>query len=319
MPHTHTLALLTLALPLTTLSACDAPLPPAELTDGYKVFGIQADPPVARPHETVTFTLYDHHPAQVEVLYAWSVCLYSYGSSAGFECVQPELQEQVIDEDSPRLTLDLGPNGLNLKNKLPTFSEFTDLDGQAPSLARGHDIYIFVSSGLPGDALGEVKTVKRLRVIDDGQGEGAPPLAENPGLEGWTLQANTFAAPPCERAITGPLDPLTSGFLEVGRGLLDAEVAGAGEACVVEAGATLDVSLQLARPPADGLYEWLSDEGTYAAPHWTSGGGSSGRYELPNRSGPLELYFTVRDAQGGFSLGRQSLFLTPNKTTTAGR
>lgn len=305
-----------LAAPLAALLLSCDPLPPSpELTDGYKVFGIQANPPVARPNDKVTFTLYDHQPAEVGVLYAWSVCLYSYGAVTGYECVQPELQE-LSTEDSPRLTLDLGPSGLDLKRRLGTFKGVRDLNGDFPSLERGHDIYIFASSGLPGDQIGSKRTVKRLRVIDDGQPEGAPPLAENPGLEGWSIQPSTFAAPACERAPTGPLSPLTSDFLEVGRELLDAEISSSGEPCVVEAGATLDVSLLLKNPPRDGLYEWLTDEGSYASPHWTSEG-PSGRFVLPNRSGPLELYFTVRDEAGGFSMGRQSLFLIPNKTTAA--
>jgi len=307
-----------LSAPLCALS-CDAPLPPATLADGYRVLGISAAPPVARPHDKVTFTLYDHHPAGVEMLYVWSVCLYSYGAAAGFECAQPDLQELVVSEASPRLTLDLGPEGLNLKGKLPTFSTLRDVDGRAPSLERGHDIYIVVASGLPGDSRGEVRTVKRLRVIDDGQGPGAPPLGENPLLEGWTLQPSTFAAAPCARDITGPLDPRAAGFLEVGRALLDAEVSGAGEVCVVEAGATLDVSLRLAAPLKEGLYEWLSDEGSYAAPQWTTGAEGRGRFRLPNRSGPLDVYFTARDEAGGFAVGRQSLFLIPNQTTTERR
>ena len=83
----------------------------------------------------------------------------------------------------------------------------------------------------------------------------------------------------------------------------------------MEAGATLDVSLRLNASVSGGLYEWLTDEGSYAVSHWTEG--AEGRFVLPNRSGPLELYFTVRDAAGGFSMGRQSLFLIPNKTTAA--
>ena len=61
------------------------------LSQGYKVFGIRAEPPVIRPDEQVVLTAYDHHPKLSDVAYSWSVCLYSHGAANNFECLRDDL------------------------------------------------------------------------------------------------------------------------------------------------------------------------------------------------------------------------------------
>lgn len=313
------------------LAGCEAtPAEPA-MDEAYRIFGVRAEPPIARPEDLVTLTLYDAHPTQQELLYSWSVCLYSYGASTGFECVSQEFNNPIPNEDSPRLTIDLGPDGLDLRKQMSSFSELPDVNGELPSLERGHDIYISILSGLNPTKL--TRTIKRLRVIDAPPGE---PLALNPEITGWTIQSDTYGEAACERVVPSAVDPeeLEAGvgvdelinpegeLLEKGREYIKREVSGVGEPCVVRASAGLDVDLALAVSRDEPiLYEWLANEAPYASPTWAEGlpseGGVTGRYLMPNRTGSLELYFTVRDDHGGFAIGHQTLTLTPIKSTGA--
>ena len=341
MNTTHPLTRLALALStlvsLSALSACEAPIEEPSVESAYHVFGVKAEPPVARPDDKVTFTIYDRHPRQQELLYSWSACLYSYGAEVGFKCVSPEFKN-VFSEDSPRVTIDLGPEGVDLRGQLAAFEELPDVDGEPPSLERGHDIYIIVSSGFPTDPGGLKRTVKRLHVID---APGEEPLAKNPEIIGWSVSTNAMGEGPCMRTPVGPftladledntalsglIDP-DGALLEQGRAYVAREVTSLGEPCVVRAQSTLDVDLTTTagsvEPSAPHLFNWLADEAPYAAQSWVEGGlfgeASVGRYLLPNRSGALELYFTVRDNAGGFAVGYQPLTLVPNKTTASAR
>ena len=319
---------------LGALLGCDEPPLEPSVSDEYRIFGMQADPPVARPDEQITLTLYDAHPRHEELFYSWSVCLYSYGGASGFECVSPEFIHPIPNEDSPRLTIDLGPEGLDLRGQMSAFEELPDVDGALPSLSRGHDIYISVQSGFNPQQL--TKTIKRVRVID---APGEEPLAQNPLITGWRLQSDTFGVEACERQPVGAftaedleggseptsLDQLIDpdgALLEKGRAYIKREVSGLGEPCVVRAEARLDVALELEAPRSEPLlFEWLADEAPYAQPTLTeaslSDGGGLGRYLMPNSAGALELYFTVRDGAGGFAIAHQALTLIPNKTTGA--
>lgn len=301
--------------------------PPAEpsLSDAYRIFGVRAEPPIARPEDQVTVTIYDAHPTQDELLYSWSICLYSYGGATGFECVSQEFNNPIPNEDSPRLTIDLGPDGLDLRGKMNAFSELPDVDGQLPSLARGHDIYISILSGLNPTKL--TRTIKRLHVID---APGDEPLAYNPSIKGWSIQSDTYGAQACKRStykalleeenLEDPIEPIED-FLEKGRAYIKQEMSGTGEPCVVRARSKLEVDLNL-EIAQDGplLYEWLAHEASYADPTWAEGSVSDpvvGHYLLPNRTGTMELYFTVRDEHGGFAIGHQNLTLTAIKSTNS--
>jgi len=321
---------------LSLIWSCEAPPQEPSMSDAYRVLGIRAEPPVARPEDQVTFTIYDAHPTQEELLYSWSVCLYSYGGATAFKCVSEEFNNPIPNEDSPRLTIDLGPDGLDLRNQMSAFEELPDVDGVLPSLERGHDIYISVLSGFDPRKL--TRTIKRLRVVD---APGDEPLAYNPELSGWRIQSDTYGEPACERTVIGALsleedeemesaggaeatemvDP-EGELLERGRAYIKREVSGAGDPCVVRASSTLEVDLSLEVARDDVLlYEWLADEAPYADPTWAEGilseGATIGRYVMPNRVGSLELYFTVRDERGGFAIGHQRLTLTPIKSTGA--
>ena len=45
-----------------------------KLHENYQVLGIQVDPPVVRPEDTITLTAYDHHPFLNSLKYNWQIC-----------------------------------------------------------------------------------------------------------------------------------------------------------------------------------------------------------------------------------------------------
>ena len=89
------------------------------LSQGYKVFGIRAEPPVIRPDEQVVLTAYDHHPKLSDVAYSWSVCLYSHGAASNFECLRNDLFLPLREGDNKaRVVIDFSEKNYDLRARL---------------------------------------------------------------------------------------------------------------------------------------------------------------------------------------------------------
>ena len=104
---------------------CDFTLPQLEVNQldlsRYQVFGIQASSPWVRPNSKLTLTLHDFHPYLQDLTYQWKVCLVLEGSDEnGLKCINESLEIK-LDEITPRITLDLGMNGIQLKEKLDLY------------------------------------------------------------------------------------------------------------------------------------------------------------------------------------------------------
>ena len=309
------------------------------LNQRYKVFGIRAEPPIIRPDDKLILTAYDHHPKLNDVAYSWSICLYSHGAADNFECLKDDLSLPLREGDNKaRVVVDFSEQNYDLRARLRALGQDLNREGKRRSLSDGLDIYVVLQSGTSSSL---VRTVKRIKVIDQ---EGQDPLALNPSLEQWTISESEVVnrLPNCRVKPLGPESTLE--FNEVGellngtlrssvidevRGrLVEAEQEVAQEeeidpeTCVFHNQALLSVALN-----PKGTYEddWTVQEGyTY---RWyasvddqvltpiTIGGPSIGRYRanIPGRK--LELFFTIRDPHGGFTMGRQLLSLVPGIST----
>lgn len=150
--------------------------PPNLLKDAYRVLAVEVSPPEARPEDQVTLRVHDFNPTLLDEalpeqapFYVWSVCLYSMGAAMQYDCIDPML-ERYFSTEGPELTLDLGPQGLNVRVLLAMLSqaipkEVTEEFGiKPPSLEEGFDIFVRIYSGLEDQPRKE--TVKRVRISE---------------------------------------------------------------------------------------------------------------------------------------------------------
>ena len=108
------------------IGGCDSTTPYLEGSNldlsRYQVFGIQASSPQGRPDQTFTLTLHDFHPYLDDLTYQWKVCLALDGtSSEGLTCLDQFLEIK-LDEITPRITLDLSPQGIDLRQRVEQFT-----------------------------------------------------------------------------------------------------------------------------------------------------------------------------------------------------
>ena len=315
------------------VNGCGDPIPETiNLTEGYHMLGIRADPPIARPDDVITVTAYDHHPSLKDLAYNWSICLYSHGASSNYECISEEVLLPLRGEVTPRVRIDLSERGIDLRTRLRLAQELNTY-GERRSLVEGLDIFIILSSGDPSQRL--TRTIKRVRVVDV---VGDEPLGENPKLEGWRIEERGVAnlRDPCVMAPPGAESSLK--FDELGmvlegreRSSIIEEVSGEPvvphsdpnqPACVMHADATLDAILNLNGPFVDNwdtensyTYRWYVTGGHSSVESVTLGGEGYGRYQLLSKRYRAELIFTVQDPEGGFTVGRQKLHLVPGIPT----
>ena len=170
----HLIIAITLLLSL----GCGDKLPPEWEISRYQVLGVVANPPEVDPDGTVELTITDFDPAGEAVTYHWSVCLFSFGSLTNFKCIEEQL-EQVIEGDGPTVTLDFGPEGLNLRALYGIVGPIPDAAGEPQTLEDGFDVYVHVVSGTASGP--ERSTFKRVRIRDGDQ------LNTNPVARGFTI------------------------------------------------------------------------------------------------------------------------------------
>jgi hypothetical protein len=319
----------TIITALLTLSCGELVEADMSLEEGYQVFGIRVDPPVARPDDQVVMTVYDHHPRLQNFEYSWSLCLYSHGAPSYFKCLN-ELSLPESDK-TPRIVVDLSERGIDLRKRLRALGQSLNTNGERRSLDEGLDIFIILNSGLPNKRF--IQTVKRIRVID---APGESPLAENPKLKEWTVTESGVAnlLPSCTVKPATPLNTLRyneageviSGTLResvlgeiTGQTSLETmeELEGGGaEPCTFHNQSLLDLTAEV---KGDYERDWSVNEGyTYrwyisdeqkALTPITGGGLGIAQFNLGANLRSVELYFTVRDPHGGFAAGRQDLQL----------
>jgi hypothetical protein len=304
------------------------------LNEGYRVFGLRVEPPVARPDDKVIVTAYDHHPKLENLAYSWSLCLYSHGASSNYECLSEELLLPLYTGLIPRIILDFSEKGINLRTRLKALGQALDVNGKRRNIEDGLDLFIILKSGDPREGL--VRSVKRLRIVDL---PGDEPLASNPRLQTWTTTESgvTNQLPTYEMRVLGPetsieyndAGELLNGTLRSsviteinGQVVVDDEATEEASDCVLHTNSLIDVNLKVTGSydndwsTTEGYtYRWyISDDQKVLTPI-SVGGIGKGRFEVIGQNREVDLFFSVRDPQGGFTMGRQLVKLVPGIST----
>lgn len=162
MLHPH--ALFCLCAPLVLAMACGPEFDDEKKIEGYRVLGIQAEPPEVDPDGQITMTVLEHDAeGDRPRTYAWTVCLLNPGDIGGFECLDERL-EFPLDSAGPTATVDFGPDGLNVRALFETFGPVRGIDGREITLEDGFEVYANLVSSAEGGR--EISTYKRLRIRD---------------------------------------------------------------------------------------------------------------------------------------------------------
>ena len=105
----------------------ELPPPLDELTSGYHVFGLKAEPPQVKPNGKIKVTAFDYHPSkQNAVSYQWRICfmaqdLQYQDVSAEFKCIDPNLEFRPTDFEN-HIEIDLSYKGYNFESLFQTHS-----------------------------------------------------------------------------------------------------------------------------------------------------------------------------------------------------
>jgi hypothetical protein len=253
------------------LTGCGEEFDPRTTLTDYRVLGIEASPPEVGPDATVELTAYDYQQGEEQLVsYRWTACPFSLGSSVGYACIDEALELDIGDQ--PSATVDLGPNGLNVRGLLSTFSETGNADGTAVTLERSFDIWVTLHSGPDCTGCDRVQTVKRITVRQGGDAVAN----QNPAIEQFS--------------VTGPATPGGTVTLSVETDTPEPFVDPlTGEA-----------------KSEEYLYTWYTTQGE-TEPALTFGETQDTELKLPDRPGPVQLFVTVRDGRGGLAVSQQTL------------
>ncbi len=300
--------------------ACEDDLPPPldNLTSGYHVFGIQADPPEVKPDGQVKLTVFDYHPKnQKAVSYQWRICFSAKNThfqevGLDFECADQELDFPLTAFD-PSITLDLGPTGFNFKSLYQGHAiRYPNSQGKVPTLADGVEIWIILESGVPTEADQKITTVKKIRVSDK-----STELRKNPKINQWTISESGLRNPskPCvqERDQFDAL--IATGMTTNQETNLDPTLnidptAGDPTECVVHSLGTLKVELDVL--PFDSgdtlIYGFYNNLPVGFDTVLSTEDSPKSTIQMSSFIGrSRELFLMVRDDAGGFDLVRQKL------------
>lgn len=251
------------------LTGCGPELGSQMLLSGYRVLGIEASPPEVRSDGSVTLSAVDYYDGEQPVNYRWSLCLHSYGTTADYECVDGDLEFALSDERE--LSVDFGPNGLDLASYLPTLLEYPDAEGEQRSLERGLDVWLRLQSG-PDCRSCEIDTVKRLTIRDSPQRPNANPVIREFSVGSGRLRRGATVT--LEVTTDEPETFTTPGT--------DAEAA------------------------EQYLYSWYTNAGE-TKPTRSFGEERRTDLVLPDEPGPVFVSVTVRDGRGGFTSAEMTL------------
>lgn len=266
---THAAATL-LALASILSVACEGDFESRTKLSGYRVVGIEASPPEVAPNSTVNLLVHDFYDGSEPLSYAWSLCPYSVGSAVNYECIDSELEVPIGSE--PEITLDFGPNGLDLEEKLTLFQGVVNPDGTERSLEAGFDIWLRLDSGPDCDGCKRIETVKRLRIRDNPR-EAAN---QNPVILGLDISGDAVAG----ESVSVRVD------VEAPESFRDPDTGEIRE--------------------EEYIYTWYTTAGE-TDPGLTFGAERETELELPDESGEIEVMVAVRDGRGGMAVESTSL------------
>jgi len=207
------------------------------------------------------------------------------GAVTQFECVADEL-EFFFSTEEPKLKVDLGPDGLNLRTIFQFFvammppETVRSFGGEPLSLEQGFDIYVTLYSGIEGES--RAVTVKRLHIRE---APDAPPPNQNPGPVEIKIEEQEPVKVGDKLTLSLQLDPGASEPLEE-----DSEI-------LRVAWLSTDGELDRVRGELDQL-EGMEDQ---LETEWSA----------PEEPGPVRIFATVRDGRGGVAVTHQDLEILP--------
>ncbi|MGK0362198.1 MAG: hypothetical protein ACI9U2_004518 [Bradymonadia bacterium] len=266
MLHSHWL--LCLCLPLTIAMGCGPDFEDEKRIDGYRVLGVQANPPEVSPDGVVTLITYDYdtEPNRARS-YTWDVCLLNPGDIGGFECLDERVNFR-LESTGPTASVDFGPDGLGVRALFEALSPVRGVDGREVTLQDGFDVYVHLVSSAEGGR--EISTYKRISIRD-----------------GETLNRNPTVT---QIEITGQ----------------DEAVVEPGE--TIELTVITDEETRDVRPDGVTevyAYRWFVIDGTVEDGFGPTT--SSIDYTAPNEPGQDLVFVMVRDGQGGAVLETLSI------------
>jgi hypothetical protein len=251
------------------LSACTGDFAPQMHLEGYRVIGIEASPPELPSTGAANISVYDYsEPGSAAPEYEWSLCLYSLGPDAGYECLDPELEISLPSEST--FVLDLSDDGFDIAERLRG-RDLAGTDGLPLDLNAGFDVWLRLKSG-PTCKGCQIESVKRLHLHNG----DATPLNNNPIIEGLDIEGSHK---------TGQILRLS---LRVAR-----------------PEAFLD-SFSGESRREEYLYSWYTSDGKTDPPR-TFGNTRESELRLPETPGELEVIVAVRDGRGGLAVERQTI------------
>lgn len=266
------------------LAGCESNFVPRTLVDDYRVFGVVTEPPATDPYSTVELTVKD--TGQTGVTYEWTLCPVAIGALLNFACLAPELEE-VFVTDTPRLTVDFGPAGIDLLGTLVEWfsaqSEGGECDADCMALAmdRVLDVQFTVESKQGEEVL--FTTVRTVRVQADGQALNTNPVIESLAVDG--VAEGDPVAPGAELIVRVDLAPESLQTFARANGEMETE---------------------------EGQVSWYATAGEFDAT-FTFGTAHENRLVLPNdlEGEGIRLFVGARDGRGGFAFVERTLPLAP--------
>ncbi len=254
--------------------ACDEEFDSKTQLSGYRVLGIQADPPELDPEGTLSLTAHDYTDGSEPITYRYRLCPYSFGSASDYECEVEEIE--LADGRQGVIEADLGGQEVDLRARLRAVSGDTDADGTPRSLERGLDVWVKLLSGPDCEGCDEIRTVKRIVIRELGQ----QPPNENPLVGQLEVEGELRAGETITLRVEPP-EPERYEDSMTGEELTE-----------------------------DFLYTWYTTLGEVDPP-LTFGDDSQTELELPEDAAELEVAVAIRDGRGGLALARRTLTVEP--------
>ncbi len=266
----------TLTLILTTVMAimamgCGEEFDARNLVQGYRVIGIEADLPEPSPDDTVKLVAHDFDSDGKSPSYQWTLCLYSFGSTSDYACVDPSLKIEIGTTQA--IEIDLGPDGIDFRSRFEAAGDIYNVSGEIVTLEKGHIVYVELNSEVEGGR--HLRVIKRLTLRDtDGERN------INPTIETFEVEGEALVGGKVKLSVTVP----------------------DGTRQTYENFEGKSVKEEL-------LYTWYTTAGEFD-PGLTFEADNDTKLELPDTPGPVEVWVAVRDGRGGLALRQQTIMVS---------
>ena len=252
---------------------------PASLLSDYRLIAIQADPPVISITQESVIRIFDYHPDELNgnrpaFTYEWSVCPFTLGSPVQYQCFVDEVK---LEADGPEATL----TPLDLLMELGELEQLQDSSEQLSS-----EMTMFDEGKI--DLYVKIKTKQNEKIIFE-------------SVKRVTLD---FLSMDMSEASNPPLSSFKV-RLEKEEGEEEGKETQETEFKTKEK-ITLEVALEDnldSDMASKWVYTWYTTDGKIETP--TLFGDETDlqtNFTFPEDSGPLRVYLTVRDEQGGVNL-----------------